>query len=672
MIKFGKNTTKSVCGLLLILLLPLSIWAKERLILLPVQGVEDQDTGHIYRTALSKSLSRQYEVLSGTQVDKKLTDIFAEESKKTQCSEEACYKAMVLAFQAELVATAIVKKIAGGYLLSLQINNLLENKQVYSESLPCEQCNAFAVQRALGSLVEGSTVGFVAATSALVAGVSAIEEIDAGGVVTQSGRAVLFLTSEPVGASVYLGQIKAGVTPYQNMNLTAGQRLQVTLKKSLYHDKTVAMTLHGGRNEPQVIPLNPAFGGLEITSDPVGATVWLGGEELGVTPYSQLNMASGQHLLSLHKALYESIDNAVVTIQDGAVSRQQYTLTPRFGTLSVDVKPLGTRVSVSQQGTTVADFHSPANYQLLAGEYRVTVSHSGYASRNYTLQVAVGQTAILHAQSLRRLEGQLWISSEPFEKGARILVDGKDRGVVPEQLSLAVGKHRIAIQGQHAWGESEVEITDGSDDSLKVSLRPWVQPSSTQHQAVKKKKGWLWNVSALLGKDTLGVAYPVPNPLYSVYKSLSGGGESPLIPADSTFQQANLDWTKTTLMNQLEEDNTTFTVHARVLDGSLVYEGQLWAANGGGLDRGGASLGLGYGHKRWWVSAGVGHESARFTSLDVKSAVNNTVSVDHEIDYPTGYVQLGLSFRRLMFLFRVDPLNDSSGGYLGISWGGGD
>jgi hypothetical protein len=102
-----------------------------------------------------------------------------------------------------------------------------------------------------------------------------------------------------------------------------------------------------------------------------------------------------------------------------------------------------------------------------------------------------------------------------------------------------------------------------------------------------------------------------------------------------------------------------------------VYEGQVWTADGGGLQRGGASVGLGYGGKRWWVSAGLGHESARFTALEVQSSVNMPVLVDHEIGYSTRYVQLGVALRRLMFLLRVDPLNGSSGGYMGITWGNG-
>jgi hypothetical protein len=93
----------------------------------------------VYRTTLSKVFSQEYEVLSGTQVDKKWNAIFTEESKKTNCRESACYKAMVVVLKSALIATTIVKKVGAGYLLSWQINNPFENKQVYSRSLLCSQ-----------------------------------------------------------------------------------------------------------------------------------------------------------------------------------------------------------------------------------------------------------------------------------------------------------------------------------------------------------------------------------------------------------------------------------------------------------------------------------------------------------------------------------------------------
>jgi hypothetical protein len=106
--------------------------AKDRLILMPVNGADSEDAGMIYRAALAEALNNQYEVLSGTQVDRSIEEIFEEESRKTNCTEEACYKAMVLKFQAELMGVARIHKSSGGYMMSFQIHNLLENTQKFS------------------------------------------------------------------------------------------------------------------------------------------------------------------------------------------------------------------------------------------------------------------------------------------------------------------------------------------------------------------------------------------------------------------------------------------------------------------------------------------------------------------------------------------------------------
>jgi len=45
-------------------------------------------------------------MLSGTQIDKKINEIWQKESKKPDWNEAICCKAMVMAFQAELMAHA--------------------------------------------------------------------------------------------------------------------------------------------------------------------------------------------------------------------------------------------------------------------------------------------------------------------------------------------------------------------------------------------------------------------------------------------------------------------------------------------------------------------------------------------------------------------------------------
>jgi len=131
--------------------------SKERLVLMPLRlGEADQSRQAAMEIALLEGLQQKYEVFSGEQVAKKAREIFMKESKNTthkECDETRCLQGIAEAFQAELLAIASVSKQDDGYFLALRVQNIFDNKVVYSKSLPCKGCDAYAVVDKLKELV---------------------------------------------------------------------------------------------------------------------------------------------------------------------------------------------------------------------------------------------------------------------------------------------------------------------------------------------------------------------------------------------------------------------------------------------------------------------------------------------------------------------------------------
>jgi hypothetical protein len=139
---------------------------KERLVLMPLRL--NQSELHMQgsiETALVQGLQQKYEVFSGDNVANKVNEIFKKESLKKDCDETRCLQSVSIAFQAELIATANITKIEGGYLLALSIRNVATNKAEFSNSVPCENCNAFQVITKLkelsGASVQASSAAVV-------------------------------------------------------------------------------------------------------------------------------------------------------------------------------------------------------------------------------------------------------------------------------------------------------------------------------------------------------------------------------------------------------------------------------------------------------------------------------------------------------------------------------
>jgi hypothetical protein len=122
---------------------------KERIVLMPLRlGEEDKSRQAAMEVALLEGLQQKYEVFSGEVVAKKARAIFLKESRNTthtECDEIRCLQNIAEAFQAELLAIASVSKQADGYFIALSIQNIFDNKVVYSKSTPCKNCDAYQV-----------------------------------------------------------------------------------------------------------------------------------------------------------------------------------------------------------------------------------------------------------------------------------------------------------------------------------------------------------------------------------------------------------------------------------------------------------------------------------------------------------------------------------------------
>jgi hypothetical protein len=136
---------------------------KERLVLMPLRvPEEDKNLTGAMETALVKGLQQKYDVYSGEQVSQKAREIFMMENRNAahkECDETKCMQNIAIAFQSELIATSNVTKQDGSYFLALSIKNIFDNKVVYSESMPCRNCDAVQVVEKLKEL-SGTAISF--------------------------------------------------------------------------------------------------------------------------------------------------------------------------------------------------------------------------------------------------------------------------------------------------------------------------------------------------------------------------------------------------------------------------------------------------------------------------------------------------------------------------------
>lgn len=123
--------------------------SKDLLVLMPLlAGENEKNMLAKMNAALIQELAQRYEVLSDKRVIqslKKASSKTYHAARKNGCDETDCLKYVATDLHAEIVATVHVTKIAAGYLLSLDIKNVMTNQAVFYNSLSCNGCDQLLV-----------------------------------------------------------------------------------------------------------------------------------------------------------------------------------------------------------------------------------------------------------------------------------------------------------------------------------------------------------------------------------------------------------------------------------------------------------------------------------------------------------------------------------------------
>ena len=445
----------------------------------------------IFRAALAGS--RQFNMASSAEIDKMDADQI---QTSTGCTRDECVTVIGEQLGVDrVISSSFSKLMEGMYVLSAKMMNIKNGSIIAFETVK-HTGSLETLDQALETLSEklsggSGSVQFLNHTgsASFQGGVERVTLKFSGD--QTSNIAALILDTIPTKAEVYFGNIKAGVTPYQNMRLKPGQQLKVTLKHPDVSDKNLVMTLKGGINEVGPIKLKSKYGSLIVNSDPPGANVYLAGAKVGTTPYQNRRILSGNYLISLDYPLYLSKENRQIGIQAEKQTTKLFVLKPNFGILKIKTNPPDTMINIyNQENKLVSQFMAPKEQKLAAGKYQLKIKKQGYDPLDYKITIANGKSETINENeaTLRRLQGNLMISSMPYQKGADVFIDGEKMGEVPANLSLPAGHHQVKIISDNKTGSKQITIRDGLTESLTIDI----YDRYSRQELVNQHGNWYW------------------------------------------------------------------------------------------------------------------------------------------------------------------------------------
>ncbi|MGB5626973.1 MAG: PEGA domain-containing protein [Woeseiaceae bacterium] len=276
---------------------------------------------------------------------------------------------------------------------------------------------------------------------------------------------LLVIAEPPVDAIVTVNDDQLGKAPFGPLELQPGTH-SVRVESDRYLPFKDVIEMAGlERVENLHVQLVPRWANVSVDSEPAGAEIFAGEEQVGVTP-AVIELLEGTHEITVAKDGYAAWDGSVVAEPNVAQSLPKITLQPADAKLLVNTIPRGANVTVNGRYRG----QSPLTLSLSPNvDYQIGMSKAGYGvtSRSFRLESAASESVTVDLSA--RL-GTVTVRVQPAD--ATVYVDGRSRGTGKTTLRLSSAPHRIEVkrQGYRPWTRT-ITPRPGYPQTVSARLR---------------------------------------------------------------------------------------------------------------------------------------------------------------------------------------------------------
>ncbi|MBN2461221.1 MAG: PEGA domain-containing protein [Candidatus Cloacimonetes bacterium] len=288
--------------------------------------------------------------------------------------------------------------------------------------------------------------------------------------------------TNPAGADIYLDNKSIGKSPIPRREIESGTH-ELRAEYNMYHTDTRELIIADGDDKEINIPLKPAFGELIINSQPEqGATVYIEGDEVGVTPYRNPQQRSGPYRVRIDKAMWLGSEEQV-TVYDEQKTEKTLLLTRNFATLTVNAPEA--KIFLNNKPVSTGYYSE----KLEKGTYNVRAEKDRHHPDEEDVYISPGNDRSIELNPVPML-GSLSVKSNPYDsKGAEIwLNDKKQKETTPAVLELLIGKYDVTLKHNKFLEQSKtINIEENKQQNLEFNLQ------TLKGSMLAKANKWKWN-----------------------------------------------------------------------------------------------------------------------------------------------------------------------------------
>ncbi len=295
---------------------------------------------------------------------------------------------------------------------------------------------------------------------------------------------VVDFTSEPVnGADIKIDGASVGVTPVKGLEVPAGRhKVRASLEK--YRDAEQEIIVQGkGVHQSFQLRLEPAWGYLNVISEPSGAKILVDGQELGMHTPALLEIAEGTHHVLLSHPGYLPCTFKVSISSGEHKNLNEIKLKPVPATLEITGEPEGALVAID--GVFVGKL--PLEKEVEAGKtHEITVTAPGFASQGSSVLVKSGVRQNIEFK-LKPVYGTIFVRTEP--ERAELFIDGRKQARNGGKFRLRAMPHVIEARADgYVTASRKINLLQGGVQTVSLRLKTFA--AAKREKALKKSSAF--------------------------------------------------------------------------------------------------------------------------------------------------------------------------------------
>ena len=278
----------------------------------------------------------------------------------------------------------------------------------------------------------------------------------------------IMIESEPTNARLYLDGKDVGKAPETIKNILPGKHL-LEARMDGYEDWSEIVDVEAYKDNALKAVLQQKPGSISIKSEPTNATIYLDGDEIGITPQNITDLKPGKYTVEVGMDRYEVWSECVDVVPNKTITLKA-TLQLRTGSIMIESVPTKARIYLDgkEAGVTPETLRS-----IVPGTHKVEIKMDGLEIWREIVEIEADKESTLKAV-LQLKPGSINIKSEPTN--ATMYLDGKEIGTTPATITdLMPGEYKLELKmdGYDVWGESinvetDIEVTLTATLQLKT------------------------------------------------------------------------------------------------------------------------------------------------------------------------------------------------------------